>query len=121
MKFHDLAREFAKTTAFAEIQRQAAALFKSLPKVQVIEPGRFANLTDDLPHTVFRCAACGTKVGSHHPQPQPGKRTWRFRHGEPFTCDTHGQLQDPGFDEWHEKWTRRGKPDRLNLELKPLK
>jgi hypothetical protein len=71
-----------------------------------------------LPRTVFRCAICGIKVGSHHPR--PGKRSWRFGHGEPFTCNTHGQLQDPEYDEWLAEWRRRGRPDSFNLRLNPI-
>lgn len=60
---------------------------------------------------VYRCATCGERVG---------RRRGRFQMPNGLTCGTHGELAGPTIGELRDEWTRRGKPDQLNLRLPPV-
>lgn len=68
-----------------------------------------------LPSTVFHCSACGTNVGRYNPNEDA--RWWRLPERCP-KCEL--PLEDPGIEEWRERWTRRGKPETFNLYLNPV-
>jgi hypothetical protein len=68
----------------------------------------------EMPPTLFRCDACGTKVGSHD-----ANRT-RMSDRKPLGCPTHGAMREFSLNEWLDEWVRRGKPDRLTIRLTPI-
>jgi hypothetical protein len=65
---------------------------------------------------VFRCAVCGTKVGSI----SGGKFRTRML---PMECPTHGVLADPNPEQWiKEAWRQHARHgNRITIKLSPIK
>ncbi|WP_147375343.1 hypothetical protein [Jiangella rhizosphaerae] len=70
-----------------------------------------AALLDGLPTTIFRCAVCGTKVGTYDPDGT------NFRAPE---CPQHGDL-DLSLRTWRDKAAQRHDAEKkLTLKLRPV-
>lgn len=68
--------------------------------------------TSDV-RVVVRCAACGTVVARHH--------LFLFEDAQGRQrCKRHGPLIDSTMRELHEEWSRRGRPETLNIKRHPV-
>lgn len=64
---------------------------------------------------IFTCAACGERVGRY----RKAHKTRRWQVPNDFTCSRHGRLRDDIAADIEEKWTARGKPERMTFPLRP--
>jgi hypothetical protein len=112
----NLARRFWPQIAQA-LEPVVADFWRKAAKAMPALTEALDTLTQDLPPTVLRCAVCG-RIALRH---RTGGRSFTMRDGQPpFSCSEHGELAEISFDEWRDEWTRRGRPERLNLRLSPV-
>lgn len=101
-------------SVFARLEERLRRLGSVSGEIKLPKP-LYVPVPDDLaelPHTVLRCAVCGVKVGSWGAGAGDIKATTR--------CPTHGPLHETTLGEIREEWTRRGKPEKLNMRLSPI-
>jgi hypothetical protein len=98
---------------FDKIAAQFARLGESLPKFPTLP--KFPPLDWlDQANTIFRCAACGERVGRR-------RKGRHYQVPNDFTCSKHGELRDGGIGEIQAEWERRGKPEQWTVKMHPAR
>jgi hypothetical protein len=90
--------------------------YRSIPRFVRKLTGIMGDLRrfNEVPHVIFRCDKCGTKVGaSQYGQMKASDKA-------AFSCPEDGQLEEDqwSLDDIHKEWERLGRPNKLNLRLK---